>query len=384
VPDVRGWKPRYADLVASRFASRAAVALKLVSQPSAWAGRRSRSASPAGILVLQQLLLGDTLLLTPLLSKLRRDHPRARIAMAVARPLLPLYASRPYGVEPLYYDARDPASLAGLANGGGWDWTLLPADNRFAYLARALGSRWIIGFEGDVPAYKNWPVDELRPFPAFPTTYADMAAGLVDGPPPEPYAVGQWPAPNLPPPSLPVDGDFAVLHVGASTPLKAWPVPRWRALAEKLAALGYRIVWSGGPGEGALVDAVDPDRRYPSLAGKVGLGELWHVLRRASLLVCPDTGIAHLGRIVGVPTVTLFGPGAVEMYGAGEFWRDSAYRAVTFPDFPCRDQPMLFRRSLPWVRRCERDTTQCAGPRCMDAIDFDRVWDAVAELLPTR
>jgi ADP-heptose:LPS heptosyltransferase len=107
---------------------------------------------------------------------------------------------------------------------------------------------------------------------------------------------------------------------------------------------------------------------------------LWQLLAHAHVLVAPDTGVAHLGRVVGVPTVTLFGPGSAAICGAGEFWRDMPYRAVTVDPFPCRDQTVLFKRDIAWVRRCGRSVTQCPAHRCMPAIELATVQAAVEDL----
>ena len=48
-------------------------------------GARVRPASPRRILVAHHLLLGDTLMLTPLLAKLRERYPEAEVTMAVPR-----------------------------------------------------------------------------------------------------------------------------------------------------------------------------------------------------------------------------------------------------------------------------------------------------------
>ena len=140
---------------------------------------------------------------------------------------------------------------------------------------------------------------------------------------------------------------------------------------------GIAPVWSGGRGEEAIVREVDPAARYPSYAGTLDLAQMWHLVAGARVLVAPDTGIAHLGRIVGTPTVALFGPGSAVLCGAGDFWRDSRYRAVSVDPFPCRDQRILFRRDIAWVRRCGRSTAECAHPRCMDAIETDTVAAAI-------
>jgi ADP-heptose:LPS heptosyltransferase len=112
----------------------------------------------------------------------------------------------------------------------------------------------------------------------------------------------------------------------------------------------------------------------------LSLSQLWRLLARAALLVAPDTGVAHLGRVVGIPTVALFGPGSAMISGGGAFWCDAPFRAVSVDPFPCRDQQVLFKREIAWVRRCGRTTAECPHPRCMDAIDVDRVIEAIDDL----
>jgi len=358
----------------SRFAGRASVVARAIAQRHV---RRTPPSDPARILVAHHLLLGDTLMLTPLIKKLRERHPAADIAMTVPRAVAPLYAGRPYGVRALAWDPRQPAPH--LYEEAAFDVAYVPGDNRYAWLAAAMGARWIVAFAGDRPATKNWPIDALMPYPRTPASWGDLTARLVDGAPPSPYRVADWPAPDAEPFAAP-PARYAVLHVGASSPLKQWLPARWFALAEGLAARGIAPVWSAGRGEEALVEACDPNARHRSLAGTLDLAQLWHLVAGAALLVAPDTGIAHLGRVTGTPTVALFGPGSSLICGAGEFWRDAPYRAVTVDPFPCRDQRVLFKRDIEWVRRCGRSVAQCPAPRCMEAIDVDDVEAAIRAL----
>ena len=350
-----------------------------------WGVVRRRPASPARILVLHHLLLGDTLMVTALLAKLRARYPAAQIVMTVNRDYAPLYAGRPYGVIAHPFDPRDFATFTGLLALPRFDLAVLPADNRWSWLARALGARWIVGIAGDRPPRKNWPVDELVPYSPTPTAFGDTTAEIVGGPRPSRYRAGDWPAPAIA--GAPSFGDaYAVLHVGASSRLKAWPADRWRALAEAIEARGLRVVWSAGPGEAHILDAIDSGSERARIAGTLSLSSLWQVLAQARLLVCPDTGIAHLGRIVGVPTVTLFGPGSAVMCGPGEFFADTPSRAVTVEPFACRDQTVQFFREVPWARRCERlpgdAPGRCSRARCMEAIEVTAVVAAVDEIVP--
>lgn len=343
-------------------------------------GRRRPAANPQRILIAHHLLLGDTLMLTPLLAKLRERYPASEIIMTVPKAIYPLYQKRPYGVIVRPYDRRAIKTLWDLLKTAGYDLAIVPGDNRYSWLAAALGACWIVAFAGDRPACKNWPVDELIPYPATPATWGDMVAGLIKGDAPAPYRPEAWPDPDCasfnPPPS-----PYCVLHVGARAELRLWPNDNWRELAAHLTQLGFRIVWSSGPGEEQYVSAIDPDGRHSSYAGELNLAQLWHLFKHAQLVVCPDTGVAHLGRLIGVPTVTIFGPGSAVLFGAGDFWKHAPYRAVTIADFHCRDQRMLFKRRVTWMRHCSRSPRECQNNLCMQAVGTDKVIRAITELL---
>jgi ADP-heptose:LPS heptosyltransferase len=323
-------------------------------------------------------------MLTPLLAKCRERWPSADIFMTCAPSYCGLYAMRPYGVRVLAYDPRDMHSLRRLRAAAPFDLALIPGDNRYSWLARALGARWVMGFSGADARYKDWPIDELRSYPEVPTAWADLAAGLIDGPAPARYRPGDWPAPVAAAFEAPAE-PYCVIHAGASSALKRWPADRWSELARRLRTLDLRIVLSAGPGEEHLLEAIDGGRVLPRFGGNLSLPQMWHLLARAKLLVAPDTGIAHLGRLVGVPTLALFGPGSALLSGAGDFWHDSPFRALTIPDFPCRDQTVTMRRDVRWIRRCERfqgtASGQCPEARCMLALSTDDVSRAAVQLL---
>jgi ADP-heptose:LPS heptosyltransferase len=346
--------------------------------------RRRPPANPRRILVAHNLLLGDTIMLAPLLKKLRARYPDAQILMTCKPGLASLFANRPYGVQAIGFDPREVGSFFALFRIRGFDLAVLPADNRFAWLARALDSNWIVAFEGDRPAYKNWLADEIRSFPDHTMALGDLfAASLVDGEPPAPYAASDWQAPPAAAFALP-PAPYCVLHVGAGSRLRYWEPAKWRALIAHFEIAGIKPVISAGPGEEALISQIDPQGRYLAFPGNLSLAQMWRLLADAVAVVCPDTGIGHLARIAGAPTVVLFGPGSATLTGGGEFWRTIPGRKVTIPKFPCRDENVLFRRYLPWAEHCGRSTAQCASPRCMHALSEEMVIQAVDSLLAQR
>jgi ADP-heptose:LPS heptosyltransferase len=362
----------------SRFWSRSLVAARAVAGSFR---RRPLHGSPRRVLVAHHpQMLGDVFMLAPLFAKIRQNWPQAETVMITSGGVRPLFNARPWGVEAVEYDPRDSRTLGHFRRPGGYDLAIVPGDNRYGLFSRAVGARWVLGFSGDRPAYKNLFIDHATPFPDAPDTWGEMAADLIPGPDAAAFRVGDWPAPphaEFERPRAP----YAVLHLGASTPLKLWPPQRWAALAAALSARGFDIAWSAGPGEQPLVDQADPGGKYTSYAGRLDLAQLWHLLAGASLLVSPDTGISHMSRATGTPTVALFGPGTHVVAGLGTFWRDNRWKAVLIEPFECRDQRVLFKRPVQWVRRCQRSTRECAEPRCMNAIGLDLVLAAIDEVM---
>ena len=367
----------------SRKPSRLASRLKVVPRgvlKRLFSGRRSRPADPRRILVAHHLLLGDTLMLTPMLARLRRRHPQAEIVMTVSRGQLPLYAPRPYGVVTLAYDSRDSASAKQLLGLDPFDLALVPGDNRYAMLAHAIGSRWLVALGDDRPGWKNRLADELIPVPVRPTALPDIFALLAGEDDDAVYGPRDWPRPESAPFELP-QRDYAVLNVDASLSLRFWEPHKWLKLADALVRMGLEVAWCAGPGEARMIEAIDPERRHRSYAGMLDLPQLWRLLERARLLVCLDSGVSHLAKLARTPSVVLYGPGTPVLAGPGRFFRNHPHRAITIADFPCRDEKTMFKRNVSWVRRCQRSLKECPAPACMRAIETESVVAGCRELL---
>ncbi len=364
--------------------ARGANRLRALAGAVANAVRRAQHAArpldPGKILVLHELLLGDTLMLAPLLAALRRRYPRADILVAAHPAYSSLFSEKPYGVRVLPFSERQPNCLAALASAKGCDIAILPGENRLGVAARAVGARWIVGFAGGKPAWRDRAVDELVPLPSTPTALADMfmlLAGLPDGEAAQlRYEAGDWAAPAFSPFDKPA-GPYAVLHVGAGSPLRLWEPKKWRSVAKALAGQGLSVVWTSGRDETGLVSAIDPDSQYLSYAGRLDLPQLWHLIEGARLAITLDTGIAHMAKLTRTPVAALFGPGSAILFGKGRFWEDGDFIEATIADFPCRDQRHVFQRDIAWVRRCNRTLAECPRARCMEAITSEQVMAAL-------
>ncbi|MDI3330870.1 MAG: glycosyltransferase family 9 protein [Micrococcus sp.] len=100
-----------------------------------------------------------------------------------------------------------------------------------------------------------------------------------------------------------------VLHPGAASAARHWPVDRWRQVASALAADGHAVLVTGSAAEAGLGRAVA--RGLAGVEDRTGhhtLDGLSALVRDADLVLSADTGVAHLATGWCVPSVVLFGP----------------------------------------------------------------------------
>jgi len=112
--------------------------------------------------------------------------------------------------------------------------------------------------------------------------------------------------------------DVAVVHPGAAHPGRRWPAERFAAVAAHLAASGLRVAITGGPAERELALAVADAAGLGAetvLAGRTTSLELAAVIAAARVVVCGDTGVAHLASAYRRPSVVLFGPVSPALWG---------------------------------------------------------------------
>ena len=112
-----------------------------------------------------------------------------------------------------------------------------------------------------------------------------------------------------------------VVHPGAGYGAKRWPADRFALVAARLERAGRRVVLTGSGPEAPLAGEVARRAGLPAdrvLAGRTDIAGLMDVVAGAALLVCGDTGIAHLATALGTPSVVLFGPEPPDRWGPPE------------------------------------------------------------------
>jgi ADP-heptose:LPS heptosyltransferase len=260
-----------------------------------------------GLLVLRALGLGDLLTAVPTLRALRRACPGERLVLAAPTQLAELVA---------LIDAVDElvstAALGALAWSG-------PAP-RLAVNLHGSGPDSIaelLRVEPEQLLTHRHPGFPELPGPSWRTDlhevdrwcrlveYAGMQAERGD------LALPAPPEPSAAPGAV-------VLHPGAAYPARRWPPQSFAAVAAALSGNGHRVVLTGTAGERELAREVASRAGLSDnavLAGRTGLAGLAALVSGAALVVCGDTGVAHLATAYGTPSVVLFGPTPPRLWG---------------------------------------------------------------------
>jgi ADP-heptose:LPS heptosyltransferase len=160
--------------------------------------------------------------------------------------------------------------------------------------------------------------------------------------------------------ALELPSPLVVVHPGASASSRRYPPESY---ARALELLGCEVVFTGDAAERDLVEGVRAIMgvRSRSLAGQLSLAELGALIEAADLVICNNTGPAHIAAAVGTPVVDLYAltnpqhtPWQVES-------------RVLFHDVPCRN--------------CYKSVCPTGGHECLRGVPPERVAAAARELL---
>ncbi len=350
---------------------------------------------PREVCLLRVSAIGDTCHVVPLLRTLQHAWPEARFTWVIGKLEAKLMRLLPE-VDFITFDKR--AGLKGLLAtrrelaARQFDLLLhLQVAFRASLLAQAVRAPVKLGFDRARAREGQWWFTTHRTAPQGRVhvleslmAFAD-ALGLstdssdrVDG---QPRTGLQWNLP-LPPDAtayadslVPAGQRTLVISPCSSHVLRNWRPERYAAVAEHaVQTQGMQVIVCGGPSEleRSMAEAICAMARVPVLnqVGKDTLPQLLGLLGRATVLLTPDSGPAHMATMVGTPVIGLYAATNPERSGPylSREWCVNRYATAA----------QQFRQSapeaLPW-------TTKIEAPGVMDLITVDHVTERLDALL---
>ncbi|HEV2695508.1 MAG TPA: lipopolysaccharide heptosyltransferase II [Verrucomicrobiae bacterium] len=146
-------------------------------------------------------------------------------------------------------------------------------------------------------------------------------------------------------------------------PAKRWPVEKFIATAKEVQAK-TNCLWLifGGKNDAAAAAQIGQEISHQNLAGQTSLRELMALLKLCRVLLTNDTGPMHVAAALGTPVVVPFGSTSPEL--TGPVSAGGLNHEIIQLDAPC---------SPCFLRECPIDF------RCLNGISSERVADAVLQ-----
>ena len=342
---------------------------------------------PRSVCILRLSAIGDACHVVPIVRTLQQAWPATQLTWLIGRSEARLMRLLD-GVEFITVDKR--ASLAGLTAlrrelaGRRFDVLLhMQLALRASLVASCVAARVKLGFDRARARELQWLFTNARIAPRTREHVLDSLFGF-------PAALGiserllRWDL-KLPAEAeaygarlVPDRQPTLIISPCSSHPLRNWRATRYAAVAEyAVRRHRMRVILAGGPTESEQRMGGDIERAcqvpLTNQIGKDTLPELLGLLARASVLITPDSGPAHMATMVGTPVVGLYAatnPARSGPYLSGR-WCVDAYGKAARTFRGCEPD------ALPWTHKIEESGV-------MDLIEVDQVTVKLDELLRSR
>jgi heptosyltransferase-3 len=283
------------------------------------------------ILVIATRQIGDTLITTPLIHRIREIWPDAKIDFLGFKNALPMLQGNP-DIHEAIGSSPKPKFKEYLSLFGRifrkYDLAIItqPSDRAYIYGLFASknrvgvihknekGNAWkklITQHQVEIDYFNQHVVTEklslLEPFVHKNTNKPQTVSSEI--------SVFAPASDDLPMDLDEISHECVVIHPCPLTKYKRWPIHYWVEVIEFLGNRNIPIFISGGPSEAdqllttAILTATSEKTRSLIIdgTGRLNFAQLSHFLKNAKAFVGVDTSVTHLAAACNTPTITMFG-----------------------------------------------------------------------------
>lgn len=329
--------------------------------------------NPRNVLIIKPSAIGDVVHALPVLSRVKKTWPEAKVSWLVTPACAGLLEGHPLLDEVILFDRkrfgrwwRHPRMAMELRRftrglrARGFDLVIdLQGLFRSGWLARKTGAAVRVGFAN--AREMAWmfythrvPIETMEQHAV--SRYLKLANYIGCGEGEVEFVFGTTEGDrayvrallgsedNATEVALPRKG-YAVLMPGTNWETKRWPVGKFAGLVKPLRErFGLACVLAGG------ADAAAMAKDLPgviNLAGKTSLRQLTALLEGAALVVANDSGPMHIAAALGRPLVTPFGP--TNPVRTGPYQRMGSVIRLDVACSPCYSRQCSHRSCLQWL-----------------------------------
>lgn len=275
---------------------------------------------PQRICLIRLSAIGDTCHALAVIRRLQDNWPDARITWIIGKTEASLLADIS-DIEFIIFDKsrglRAYSDVQNQLGGSSFDVALcMHASMRANFLCRKVKAPLRLGFDRARARDFQWLFTNRRLAAAQGehALEAMMSFATAIGAEPRPI---RW--------DIPLDEDtrlFASAYKGANKPLvvispcssqrsrnyRNWSIKNYAATIQHLTGIGCRVVLTGGRSDLEIEygNALCATGTVENLIGKTSLKELLALIDNADLVICPDSGPAHMATAVNTPVLGLY------------------------------------------------------------------------------
>lgn len=253
--------------------------------------------------------IGDALMTTPVMQALHGRYPQARLDIVIDPRSGELFTHCPYRDVLIVRDKRlgwrGDLALLGRLRATRYDLVVDLRTDGLAWLLRARRrlTRWGRERNGKHAVERHMGVitgrERVTGIPPLCLWLSDAERGFAC------ESLAALPGPRR-----------VALGPGARWAPKRWPARRFRDLADRLQDTCDAVVLLGDRADTDCCREIAAGMQRPclDLAGRTTLLQGAALLAHMQLFIGNDSGLGHLAAAAGIPTLTLFGPGAPARY----------------------------------------------------------------------
>ena len=276
----------------------------------------------SSICILRLSAIGDVCHAVSAVQAIQKAHPNAKITWVMGKVEAMLLADLP-GVELVIFDKKEGRAalkkLKNTFNGKQFDVLLnMQVALRAGFVARCIPAKVKIGFDWARSKELHSLFINKRIAPQKEAHVLEGFKGFAGAIGVDDYTP-TWQMPYSAQDENKADellgqeylaNKLFVISPAASKAQRNWLPERYAVLADYAHEQGFNVALTGGPTELEvnLANNIIKHSNSPilNLVGKTKLKELLCVLKRADLVLAPDTGPAHMAVTVGTPVVGLY------------------------------------------------------------------------------
>lgn len=269
------------------------------------------SATPQTILIIQTAFLGDVILATAMIEKLRSYYPDAQVDMLVRKGNESLLTGHPYLHEVLVFDKKEKTrslrQLIRRVRRANYD-VVINAQRFFSsgLIAVLSGARQVIGYDKNPLSfgYSHKVKHQVGDGTHEVARNQQLIAPLTDA---------QWVCPRLYPDEaslakVPRGESYVTISPTSVWYTKQWPADKWVKLIRLLPS-GDSVYLLGGPGDREACEAIRRAAQREQVitkAGELSLLDSAALMASAKMNYANDSAPIHLASAMNAPVTAVF------------------------------------------------------------------------------